>query len=219
MRRRSCNRRVRLVARWPLTPRVCRGRARIRRAARLPPNALAAAACAGRRTARRGPGEQCVHLPRPGARAILSGLAQIPDEALYEAAKALAACVGEDRLREGAIYPDVAELRQVSATVAAAVIRFANTSGAGRPIAEDRVQAVVRDSMWFPDYVRIIPALARRGADVWPLVGDDESGDRVDRARQGIRPVAAPRPEGMCAVVEADVTAWVPCRAAQRGNA
>jgi hypothetical protein len=41
--------------------------------------------------------------------------------------------------------------------VAAAVIRHGGEHQLGRPIPDTEVEAVVRASMWFPDYVPTVP--------------------------------------------------------------
>ena len=64
--------------------------------------------------------------PGVGMGAILSEIAEI-DEALFlVAARVVAGCVSEKRLGQGALLPDVSDLRAVSAAVAAAVVRYAS---------------------------------------------------------------------------------------------
>ena len=87
-----------------------------------------------------------------GLGCILSAAEEVTDRLFLVAARRLAACVGPERLDAGAIYPSIAELRTVSARVAAAVIEevrrqqgrgdSASVSGT-RPFAE---------AMWYPEY-------------------------------------------------------------------
>jgi malic enzyme len=99
--------------------------------------------------------------PGIGLGVILSEMREVPDEVFYVAAKALAESIDEERLKLGALFPDPSQLRETSALVAAAVIRYAGTSHLGRPIRDADVESVVRASMWFPDYVPIVPREAR----------------------------------------------------------
>ena len=62
-----------------------------------------------------------------------------------------------ERLKAGAIYPDVKELRTVSARITAAVIRKARALGLGRRIEDTEVEPLVSAAMWYPDYVAYEP--------------------------------------------------------------
>jgi malate dehydrogenase (oxaloacetate-decarboxylating) len=82
---------------------------------------------------------------------------EVPDEVFHVAARALAASVGEERLRAGALFPEQRELREASARVATAVVRYASEHRLGRHIPEDQIEETVRASMWYPDYVPLAP--------------------------------------------------------------
>jgi malic enzyme len=58
-------------------------------------------------------------------------------------------------LQAGSLYPNQAQLRQVSLAVASAVVREARDSGVGRLIADDRIEPTVRDAMWYPQYTPV----------------------------------------------------------------
>jgi hypothetical protein len=47
------------------------------------------------------------------------------------------------------------DLRRVSARIAAAVLRFAGREGLGEPVPEDRIEALVEASQWWPEYVPV----------------------------------------------------------------
>jgi malic enzyme len=83
---------------------------------------------------------------------ILSESRELSDELFLAAAHALADCVGAERLAHGAVFPDIRELRDVSARVAASVVRTARDLKVGRLIEDDDVERLVRDCMWFPEY-------------------------------------------------------------------
>ena len=95
--------------------------------------------------------------PGVGLGVILSEMAEVPNEVFYVAAKVLAKSIDDGRLKRGALFPNQSELRATSARVAAAVIRYAGEKSLGQPIADADVEEVVRESMWFPDYVPIEP--------------------------------------------------------------
>jgi malic enzyme len=96
--------------------------------------------------------------PGVGLGVMLARLRSVPDEVFYLAARTLADCVSQDRLASGALYPDQSELRPASARIAAAVLRWAGERGLGAPVPEDRVDALVAASQWWPDYVPVLPA-------------------------------------------------------------
>jgi malic enzyme len=95
--------------------------------------------------------------PGIGLGVILSEMREVPDDVFYVAAKTLAESIPEERLEVGALFPDPSELRTTSALVAAAVIRHAGAHRLGPRIPDADVEALVRTSMWFPDYVPIVP--------------------------------------------------------------
>ncbi len=96
--------------------------------------------------------------PGVGLGAALAEIREVDEAVFLVAARALADCVGDERLRRGALVPDVSELRRVSARVAAAVVRDASERGLGRAFADDEVESAVAAASWYPDYVPIEPA-------------------------------------------------------------
>jgi malic enzyme len=81
----------------------------------------------------------------------------------HEASKALAKSVSAIRLEQGYIYPDVADIRDVTTTVAAAVVLEAIESGLADRTLRDEfyeknidLKEYVAKHMWKPDYVPII---------------------------------------------------------------
>ncbi|MFT5694602.1 MAG: malic enzyme [Myxococcota bacterium] len=94
--------------------------------------------------------------PGVGLGSILAGFKVVPDDVFLVAARALAECVPDDRLQQGAIYPQVSTLRESTVKVAASVIRFANEMGSGPRVPDADIEELVRSSMWYPEYIPII---------------------------------------------------------------
>lgn len=83
---------------------------------------------------------------------IVSEAREVSDELFLAVAHALAECVGENRLERGAVYPDIRQLREVSARVAVSVVRRARDLMVGRLIDDEDIEPLVRSFMWFPEY-------------------------------------------------------------------
>lgn len=90
--------------------------------------------------------------PGVGLGCILSQAREISDDMFVAAADALAGYISRERLASGAVFPSVSELRAVSACVAAAVVRVARDHNLGLMIPDERVEALVQQSMWYPEY-------------------------------------------------------------------
>jgi len=102
-----------------------------------------------------GQANNVIVFPGVGLGAILSEIEEIDEAVFLVAARTLADSVGEERLEQGALFPDPSELRSVSARIAGAIVRHASSRRLGRPVAEGEVDALVADSAWFPDYVPV----------------------------------------------------------------
>jgi malic enzyme len=79
----------------------------------------------------------------------------LTDEFFRVAAHRLTDMVTPDRVREGALYPRIAELRSVARAIAIAVAEHARACD---PRAEDEepVPALVDRAMWWPAYLPLV---------------------------------------------------------------
>jgi len=57
-----------------------------------------------------------------------------------------------NRVADGALYPPVADLRQVSRAIAIAVATQARRDGVARLVPDDDIEKAVAAAMWFPGY-------------------------------------------------------------------
>ena len=79
----------------------------------------------------------------------------VSDGMFLDAAKALATHVTEADIRESAVYPQLATIRECSHSVACAVIRRAAKEGHADPEILNGLEDNVRRAMWYPEYLPI----------------------------------------------------------------
>ncbi|MCA9666312.1 MAG: NAD-dependent malic enzyme [Myxococcales bacterium] len=102
-----------------------------------------------------GQSNNCFVFPGIGLGAIVAQLPRVDDDVFAVAAEALAECVSDERLEQGALYPPVDELRSCSERVAVAVIRHARALGLVGDASDEQIERVVADSMWDPAYLPV----------------------------------------------------------------
>lgn len=95
--------------------------------------------------------------PGVGLGAMIAEVTEVTDEMFAIAARTLADCVNAKRLEQGSLFPSQNDLRRVSAKIAAAVIRHAAENNLGRRIPDHEIEDAVAASMWFPEYVPLVP--------------------------------------------------------------
>jgi malic enzyme len=96
--------------------------------------------------------------PGLGLGAIVAEAREITDEMFLLAAGTLAEMVSPERLAEGALYPAVSELREVSRQIAAKVVCQSRDCGVGRLYRDEEVFDAVDSAIWFPAYLPFNPA-------------------------------------------------------------
>jgi malic enzyme len=106
----------------------------------------------GGRTRAVGQANNVFVFPGVGLGAIATRAREITDRMFLVAATTLAGLVSDDRLAAGGLYPRLADLRQVSRTIAVAVGQEAVRAGLAKLPAGEDVEAAVDAAMWTPDY-------------------------------------------------------------------
>jgi malate dehydrogenase (oxaloacetate-decarboxylating)(NADP+) len=96
--------------------------------------------------------------PGLGMGAVSCQVRRITHRMFYAAARALAEQVGEDRLAMGQLYPDLPQIREISAEVACAVARVAFDEGLAGIDPPDDLLAYIRARQFQPHYVPYVAA-------------------------------------------------------------
>jgi malate dehydrogenase (oxaloacetate-decarboxylating) len=91
--------------------------------------------------------------PGVGLGLTVSGARRVSNGMFLEAAKALAAEVKAADIAEGAVYPELARIRDCSFAVACATIRCAVTEGHADPEILEHLEKTVERAMWYPEYL------------------------------------------------------------------
>jgi malic enzyme len=90
--------------------------------------------------------------PGVGLAAIAVRATEVTDRMFGVAATTLAELVSADRLAQGALYPQIADLREISRAIAIAVAREARDSGASALAPDADIEAAVDAARWVPGY-------------------------------------------------------------------
>ncbi len=100
-----------------------------------------------------GQGNNAFIFPGVGLGVLVSEAKEVTEAMFAAAAKALAGEVKASDLASGSLFPSTSEIRRVSASVAAAVVKVARDSGLGRPIPDAEIPVAVAAAMWNPAYL------------------------------------------------------------------
>jgi len=106
----------------------------------------------GRNTRIVGQANNVFIFPGIGLAAIAARVSEVTDRMFMTAATTLSELVSAERLANGALYPQIADLRPVSRAIAVAVAREASDSGLARLPAGADIEAAVSAAMWAPAY-------------------------------------------------------------------
>lgn len=97
-------------------------------------------------------GNNCYIFPGVGLGVLAVGARRVTDEMFMAAARALAASVSQADLDQGALFPPLTMMREVSVHVAAAVAEVAYRQGHATAPRPSDLRAHVASCMWQPDY-------------------------------------------------------------------
>jgi len=86
--------------------------------------------------------------PGVGLGAIVARTREVTDRMFLVAATTLAAMVDPDRLASGALYPRLADLREISRAIAIAVAREARDAGLAPIRTDEQIESAVGAAMW-----------------------------------------------------------------------
>jgi malate dehydrogenase (oxaloacetate-decarboxylating) len=106
----------------------------------------------GGKTHRIGQCNNAFVFPGVGLGAWVGRVRRITDAMFLAAAKAFADCVEPSDLEMCSLYPRLERIRDISHSVACAVIRQAAADGLADPAALEDRETRVGDAMWFPEY-------------------------------------------------------------------
>ena len=110
------------------------------------------------RSIRIGQGNNVYVFPGVGLGCLVARVREVTDSMFTLAAEAVAQSVAEGDLQAGLLFPPLTELRELTRSIACAVVREANEQGLGTPIPDERVESEVSNMMWHPEYPVIEPA-------------------------------------------------------------
>ena len=97
-------------------------------------------------------GNNAYIFPGLGLGAVVSRARHVTDDMFYVAAKAAADMTTDEELKQGSILPPLETIRDVSATIAAAIAEYAWDEGLARRRRPTDIMALVRKKMYDPQY-------------------------------------------------------------------
>ena len=104
-----------------------------------------------------GQGNNVYVFPGVGLGALVAEAHEVTDSMFTVAAETLAACVDQADLDEGALFPPLTELREITRKIAIAVAKEARERGVGNRCSDEDIAAAVDRTSWKPHYPELIP--------------------------------------------------------------
>ena len=112
----------------------------------------------GGRRVRIGQGNNVFIFPGVGIGSLLVHATVVTDGMFGAAARALAACVSDAEIASGLLFPAMTRLREVSRSVAEAVMRQAGAEGVGDELTDAQIEERLAAAQWEPEYPAFVPA-------------------------------------------------------------
>ena len=100
-----------------------------------------------------GQGNNVFIFPGVGLAAIVAQVPKITLSMFTTASYALAECVSEEALEKGCIFPNIDQLKQVSISVAKAVLEYIQSTEANSGLSDENIESLLAHSMWEPIYL------------------------------------------------------------------
>jgi malic enzyme len=101
--------------------------------------------------------------PGMGLGTLVAQATEVTDGMFAAAAHRLAETVHDGELEVGSLFPPASRIREVTASVAEAVVKEAQNAGvAGRHLDDESIPAAVANAMWVPSYLMEEPASMER---------------------------------------------------------
>jgi malic enzyme len=98
--------------------------------------------------------------PAVGLAGVIGKCRRISNDMFYAATKKLAASQPKEKLEEGFLFPKIADIKDVSANIAASVIEMARKEGLTKnpdiPRELEDIEIYVKSKQWQPDYHHIV---------------------------------------------------------------
>jgi len=109
------------------------------------------------RTVRIAQGNNVYVFPGVGLGALVAEATEVTDSMFTVAADTLAGELTSEDLAEGALFPRLHRLREITRKIACAVVQEAGAQGVGRALSREEIVAQVSQAMWRAEYPELIP--------------------------------------------------------------
>ncbi|MCB9588767.1 MAG: NAD-dependent malic enzyme [Polyangiaceae bacterium] len=110
------------------------------------------------RTVRIGQGNNVYVFPGVGLGALVAEASEVTDSMFTVAAHTLASELTDEDLEQGALFPRMHRLREITRKIACAVVKDAAEQNVGKSFEPNAIYDAVSQAMWEPVYPELIPA-------------------------------------------------------------